>query len=163
MHSVQKYCSLSVPIGCMTFLFPTKPYYLLGERQENIKQAKGNECSQYKSTAAWAFPLAAWRSYFEQNPTTYWVKERKIKTGKRKWMWSVQRYCSLGVPIGCMTFLFPTKPYYLLSKRAENLNRQKEMNVVSTKVLQPERSHWVHDIPISNNALLLTVSKSGKY
>ncbi len=45
---------------------------------ENIKQAKGNECTQYKSTAASAFPLAAWRSYFQQNPTTYWVKERKI-------------------------------------------------------------------------------------
>jgi hypothetical protein len=39
-------------IGCMTYLFPTKPYYLLGEREENIKQAKGNVCSQYKSTAA---------------------------------------------------------------------------------------------------------------
>jgi hypothetical protein len=65
-------------IGCMTYLFPTKPYYLLGEREENIKQAKGNVCSQYKSTAAWAFPLAAWRPYFQQNPATYWVKETKI-------------------------------------------------------------------------------------
>jgi hypothetical protein len=47
-----KYCSLSLPIGCMTFLFPTKPYYLLGERAENINEANGNECSQFKSTAA---------------------------------------------------------------------------------------------------------------
>jgi len=46
-----KVLQLSRPIGCMTFLFPTKPYCLLGERGENIKQAKGNECSQYKSTA----------------------------------------------------------------------------------------------------------------
>jgi hypothetical protein len=35
----------------MTFLFPTKPYNLLGERAGKIKQAKGNECSQLKSTA----------------------------------------------------------------------------------------------------------------
>jgi hypothetical protein len=71
-------------------------------------------------------------------------------------MHSVQKYCSLSVPIGCMTFLFPTKPYYLLGKREENLNRQTEMNVVSTKVVQPERSHWLHDVPISNKTLLLT-------
>jgi len=36
------------------------------------------------------------------------------------------------------------------------LNRPKEMTAVSTKVLQPERSHWLHDIPISNKTLLLT-------
>jgi hypothetical protein len=78
-------------------------------------------------------------------------------------MQSVQKHCSLSVPIGCMTSLFPTKPCYLLGKREENLNRQTQMNVVTTKVLQPERSHWLHDIPISNKALLLTLSKSGKY
>jgi hypothetical protein len=55
-----------------------------------------------------------------------------------------------------MIFLFPTKPYYLLGKRAENLNRQKELNVVSTNVLQPERYHGLHDIPISNKTLILT-------
>jgi hypothetical protein len=27
------------------------------------------------------------------------------------------------------------------------------MNGVSTKVLKPEPSHWVHDIPISNKTL----------
>jgi hypothetical protein len=52
--------------------------------------------------------------------------------------------------------LFSAKPYYLLGKRAENLNRQKELNVVSTEVLQPEPSHWLHDIPISNKTLILT-------
>ncbi len=52
MHVVStKVLQLSIPIGCMTFLFPTKPYCLLGERAENFKQAKGNECSQYKITA----------------------------------------------------------------------------------------------------------------
>jgi hypothetical protein len=51
MHSVQKYGSLSLPIGCMTFLFPIKPYWLLGQRAGKIKQAKGNEWSQLKSTA----------------------------------------------------------------------------------------------------------------
>jgi hypothetical protein len=38
-----------------------------------------------------------------------------------------------------------------------------KMNVGSTKVLKPEASHWLRETPISNKALLLTVSQSGKY
>jgi hypothetical protein len=73
-----------------------------------------------KCHATWAFPLTAWHSYFQQNPTTYWVKQMII------------------------------------------LNRQREMNGVNTKVLKPEPSHWVHDIPISDKTLQLTGWKSRK-
>jgi hypothetical protein len=47
-----------------------------------------------------------------------------------------------------MMFLFPTKPCYLLGNEQKIINRKKELNVVSTKVLQPERSHSVHDITL---------------
>jgi hypothetical protein len=85
----------------------------------NIKQAKGTECSQYKSTAAWAVPLAAGHSYFQQNPTTYWLKERKI-LDRQKEMNVVISKSTTGwaFPFGSMTFLFPTKPYYLLAQWA---------------------------------------------
>jgi hypothetical protein len=53
-------------------------------------------------------------------------------------MESVLKYWSLRAPIGCMTFRFPTKPYNSLGIGAENFNRQKEMNVVRRKVVQPE-------------------------
>jgi hypothetical protein len=40
-------CMLSLPVGCMTFLFTRKPYYLWAQRVKNIKQAKGNELHSF--------------------------------------------------------------------------------------------------------------------
>jgi hypothetical protein len=69
-------------------------------------------------------PLAAWHSYFQQNPTTYWVKERKILKRPTELNAVSSKYCRLSHPIGCMTFLFPTKPYYLLGESSENIKQE---------------------------------------